>query len=206
MKRLHPTAAAIEEAAVAIRAGGVVAYPTETVYGLGVDPFNDGAVARLIEMKGRDAASAFILIVAEPEDVSGLCESIPDTAQCLMQAFWPGPLSLVLPKAASLSELVTGGRSTVAVRCPDQPVARALCQAVGGPLVSTSLNRSGAAPALDLASVDLIGIAVALDGGVLAPSAPSTVYDVAKGTVLRAGPIPEASIAAALRREGMGPV
>ncbi|MBI2422001.1 MAG: threonylcarbamoyl-AMP synthase [Candidatus Hydrogenedentes bacterium] len=198
MKRVPPTAEGLAAAAACLRAGGVVAYPTETVYGLGVDPFNVDAVERLLEAKGRPAGNPFIMIVAETGDADSLCEEPGEDARLLMKAFWPGPLSLILPKHPGLPDVAAGGLGEVAVRCPALEIARDLCRAVGGPLISTSLNRSGEPPALDLDTCVLEGIDLAVDTGALPPAKPSTVYHVAERRVLREGPIGVGAIAAVL--------
>lgn len=190
MNFVPPTSAGIAAAAEAIRAGEVVAYPTETVYGLAVDPFNEQALERLVAVKGREEGKPVLLIVAEPDQASRLTDGplTPRAAACAA-AFWPGPLSLVLPGNPALSRMLLNGEGRVCVRCPSCETARALCRAAGGPLTSTSANRSGEAPARCAAEADLPGVALVLDGGALAPSPPSTVFDPERGIVLREGAV-----------------
>lgn len=143
-ERLAPDPKGLTRAADLLRAGGLVAFPTETVYGLGAHAGQDRAVARIFEAKGRPRFNPLIVHLAEPDQAREVVEW-PDTADLLARAFWPGPLTLVLPlrQAAPISPLVTGGLPTLAVRVPDHPVARALLRDVGGPVAAPSANASG---------------------------------------------------------------
>lgn len=143
-ERLVPDPKGLTRAADLLRAGGLVAFPTETVYGLGAHAGQDRAVARIFEAKGRPRFNPLIVHLAEPDQAREVVEW-PDTADLLARAFWPGPLTLVLPlrQAAPISPLVTGGLPTLAVRVPDHPVARALLRDVGGPVAAPSANASG---------------------------------------------------------------
>lgn len=199
MRVLPATPGGLAVAAAAIRAGEVVAYPTETVYGLGADPFNESALARLFEIKGRPETNPVLLIVSDAEEVGRVAAEVSEAARACMDAFWPGPLSLVLPAAAGLPAAVTAGGTKVCVRCPGSDVARALCRLAGGPVTSTSANRSGEPAALRLDDALLPGVVLVLDGGTLPSSLPSTVYDPDTGEVLRAGAVPEEALRA-LRR------
>lgn len=199
MKRVAPDQDGLAQAAEAIRAGGVVAYPTETVYGLGADPFNPAALDALFALKRRDAGNPVLLIVADETQLEDVAGAVPETARRLMQAFWPGPLSLLFPRAPSLPDALTAGRPSVCVRCPGLKAARALCEAAGHAVTSTSANRSGCPPALSLDDLGVAGVALAVDGGTLDPSPPSTVFDPASGRVLREGAVPREAILAVLR-------
>ena len=126
---LSPTPAHINQAAAQLAAGGIVGMPTETVYGLAGDASNAAAVAAIYATKGRPADHPLIVHLAPQADVSFWACQAPDYAQALMQAFWPGPLTLVLPRTARAGNFITGGQDTVAVRCPSHPVAQALLQA-----------------------------------------------------------------------------
>lgn len=194
MNIVPATAAGIARAAAVLRAGQVIAYPTETVYGLGVDPFSEAALHRLFEVKGRDAGKAVLLIVAGLDQLESVATGLSDRARRYAEAFWPGPLSLLLPKSPALPGLVTAGSAHVCVRSPACATARRLCEAVGGPITSTSANRSGAPPACSLTGLDLEGVALGLDGGALAPSAPSTVFDPERNEILREGVITRAQL------------
>lgn len=194
MKRVPPNAAGYAEALSILRAGGIVAHPTETVYGLAVDPFNPEAVARLFQAKGRAESNPVLLIIADPEDARRVARAIGANARRLIDAFWPGPLSLALPKTPDLPAALTAGGDTVSLRCTASPEARALCQVFGGPLTSSSANRSGQPPATAPDEIDLDGVALVIDAGALAPSPPSTVYDPDSGTLFREGAITGAMI------------
>ena len=141
---LPASSAAIERAAEILRAGGLVAFPTETVYGLGADAASPAAVAALYAAKGRPRFNPLIAHVASLE--AALREAaLPEAAQRLAERFWPGPLTLVAPalETGSVCELARAGLPSVALRLPAHPVARALIEAFGGPIVAPSANRSG---------------------------------------------------------------
>jgi len=169
----------------------VVAYPTETFYGLGVDPFNGAALERLRQIKGRGEKAISMLIEGDAM-LARLCAEIPPAAAALIQRHWPGPLTLALPARAGLPEaLVMDG--CVAVRQSPHPVAGALVAALGGPLTTTSANRAGEPPATTAAAVvAALGDAChVLDGGATVGGAPSTLVRVrgAAIEVLRRGAI-----------------
>jgi L-threonylcarbamoyladenylate synthase len=196
----------IARAAAILRAGGLVAFPTETVYGLGANALDLAAVARIFAAKGRPANNPLIVHIADASAVSHLAADWPHAASQLAERFWPGPLTLVLPRCDSVPDNVTAGGPTVAVRQPAHPVARALIVATGLPLAAPSANRSTRLSptraehvARDLAGrIDLI-----LDGGPTSGGLESTVLDVTRtpARVLRPGPISPSEIAAI-----MGPV
>jgi L-threonylcarbamoyladenylate synthase len=198
MTLLKPGPDAFQRAAQALHAGEVVGCPTETVYGLCVDPFNEEAVSALFDVKGRDDQNPVLLVVAEIPDVLQVAAEVSVRARRLMERFWPGPLSLVLPRAGDVPGRVTAGRPKVSVRCPAHDYPRALCRVFGGPLTSTSANRSGEPPATDAAGCALPGVSLVIDGGVLMPSAPSTVYDPDEDRVFREGALSAETIRAAL--------
>ncbi len=190
----------LAQAAEAIRSGEVVAYPTETVYGLGVDPFNEVALAKLFELKGRPDTKPILLIVESVRQLDRVALEVSEAARRYMETFWPGPLSLLFPRRPELPLTLTAGGEKVCVRCPGLETARRLCALAGGPITSTSANLSGDPPIIDSADFCLAGVAVLVDGGKLEPSAPSTVLDPDTGRVLRPGAISESAIVA-LRRE-----
>ena len=200
-----PDPEALRAAAEAVRRGGVIAYPTETVYGLGADPFCEAAIDRVFGLKGRDAAKALILLIRGDLDLPRVASEVPETARRLMAAFWPGPLTLVLKASPHLPKLLLGGGDTVAVRVSSHPIARAITDLVAGPVTSTSANRSGQLPARSAADVSTIfgdGIDLIVDGGPSPDDRPSTVVDVS-GTLpilLREGKIEAKTIEAAGRR------
>ena len=132
----------IEQATEILRAGGLVAFPTETVYGLGADATNAAAVGRLFSAKGRPATNPLIVHVADAGVARRYAAAWPDVAQRLADAFWPGPLTLVLPKAASIVAEVTAGLGSVGLRVPNHALTLALLRAFDGPLAGPSANRS----------------------------------------------------------------
>jgi L-threonylcarbamoyladenylate synthase len=172
----------IQEAAALLRAGEVVVFPTETVYGAGGDATNDAAVARIFEAKGRPSDNPLIVHLADAGQVCDVAEGMGPVEQQLAARFWPGPLTLVLPaKAGVLSPRVTAGLATVAVRVPDHPVALALLRACGLPLAAPSANRSGRpSPTLATHVADDLGgrVAAILDGGATGVGLESTVVHV----------------------------
>ncbi len=179
----------ISEALRVLAEDGVVAYPTETVYGLAVNPFSEAALDALFRVKQRDAKHPVLLIVAGVEQVSVLASAVSDRARACMNAFWPGPLSLLLPGVSTLPKRLLDEAGRCCVRCPGREIARDLCRQWGGPLTSTSANLSGLPPAVTAGEAALPGVALALDGGSLEAHLPSTVYDPETGTVLRPGEI-----------------
>ncbi len=175
-------AAAIEAAAARLRAGALVAFPTETVYGLGADAGDDAAVARIFEAKGRPRFNPLIVHIAGTEAADAIVR-LDVRAEALAARFWPGPLTLVLPRRddAGLSLLVSAGLDTVAVRAPDHPVAQALLRAAGRPIAAPSANRSGAISPTTAAHVQAeLGDrpAVVLDGGPCRVGVESTIVDL----------------------------
>jgi L-threonylcarbamoyladenylate synthase len=132
-----------EEAAAYLRHGELAAFPTETVYGLGAVAFDAGAVAKIFTAKGRPPTNPLIVHVADLAEVSRLAAFVSETARALMTVFFPGPLTLVLPKQSAVPDIITAGRDTVGVRMPDHTVAQAFLQAVSQPVAAPSANRSG---------------------------------------------------------------
>jgi L-threonylcarbamoyladenylate synthase len=134
---------ALERAAEILRGGGLVAFPTETVYGLGAHALDPAAVRRIFEAKGRPAYNPIIVHVADTTAARALAQTWPEAADRLAAAFWPGPLTLVVPKRATVPDMVTAGRPAVALRVPAHPVALSLLRAAGVPVAAPSANRSG---------------------------------------------------------------
>ncbi|HIJ65611.1 MAG TPA: threonylcarbamoyl-AMP synthase [Candidatus Hydrogenedentes bacterium] len=196
MKIVPTTDAGLSIAAEAIRAGEIVAYPTEAVYGLGADPFSEKAVRRLFELKGREETKPILLVISDPDQLERVARRVSPRAAAYAKAFWPGPLSMLFPKAQSLAAALTGGADEVCVRCPGSEIARRLCRAVGGPITSTSANRAGAPPARALPDVNVPGVAVGVDGGTLEPGPPSTVFDPTRRAILREGAVPASELTA----------
>jgi L-threonylcarbamoyladenylate synthase len=183
----------IEEAAERIRAGEVVAFPTETVYGMGANALDADAVARIYKLKGRPATSPLIVHVASIEMARTLVSEWPLEAETLAGRYWPGPLTLVLPKAPAIPSIVTAGLSTVGVRVPNHPLALALIREAGVPLAAPSANRFAGLSATTAEHVrEAFGDAVpVLDGGPCQVGIESTVVSINAGkiTLLRPGMI-----------------
>jgi L-threonylcarbamoyladenylate synthase len=179
-----------DRALAALRRGGVVAYPTEGVFGLGCDPRNRQALARLLALKGRSASVGLILIAAEFSQLAPLLAPLAPALEARAAATWPGPVTWVWPAAAGVDPTLSGGRDTLAVRVTAHPTAAALCHAFGGALVSTSANRHGAAPARNAAEVTR-EFGGELDAVVDAPcgdlAGPTELRDAVTGAVLRPG-------------------
>ena len=191
---LPPTAAAMEEAAAILRAGGVVAFPTETVYGLGANGFDAAACAKIYEAKGRPSDNPLILHIAHRAMLDEVALAVPEMAERLLAAFCPGPLTLVLRRRAAVPASITGGLATVGVRLPENDVARALIRAAGFPLAAPSANTSGRPSPTTAAAVltDLAGrIPLILDGGPCRFGVESTIVDVTGdvAVILRPGAI-----------------
>ena len=185
--------ASIRRAAALLRAGELVAFPTETVYGLGADALNGEAAARIFAAKGRPADNPLIAHIAGESGLAGLIAGEPCAcARKLMRAFWPGPMTLIFPKSPRVPREVTAGLDTVAVRMPSHPVARALIRAAQTPIAAPSANRSGRPSPTTAAHVleDMEGrIPLILDGGPCEVGLESTVVDVtgARPRILRPG-------------------
>jgi L-threonylcarbamoyladenylate synthase len=194
----------LDEAVRAIHAGGVVAVPTETLYGLAVDPFRAESVERVFAVKGRVAGRALPLIASDPDQVRERFGALPALARHLALRFWPGPLTLLIAAPLSLAPGVAGGTGKVGVRVPAHAVARALCRACGLPLTATSANISGAPPSGDPDEVERsVGdrIDILIDSGKTAGGLASTIVDVTGSAPLlvRAGAIRWDEIQACLR-------
>jgi len=185
-------------AAAAVRAGGVVVLPTDTVYGVGCDAFSAEAVAAVLAAKGRGREMPPPVLVPNPRTVDGLAREVSDVARALIERFWPGPLTVVLRAQSSLQWDLGDTNGTVAVRMPDDPVALALLREIG-PMAVTSANRTGMPPASSVAQAqDQLGDAVAvyLDGGPSAGGPASTIVDCTgeDAVVLRSGALADEQI------------
>ncbi|MDX2114577.1 MAG: L-threonylcarbamoyladenylate synthase [Planctomycetota bacterium] len=203
-----PGDATIAEAALRLREGGLVAFPTETVYGLGANALDERAVARVFALKKRPATNPLIVHVPGAEQARGLTAGWSAGAEALAGAFWPGPLTIVLPRAADVPSIVAAGGDTVALRAPDHPVAQALLAAAGLPLVGPSANPSGlvsptAAGHVRGAFAEAVasGELLVLDGGPCRAGIESTVVTLAerRPRILRRGVVSAEQISAVLR-------
>ena len=170
-----------------LRLGGVIAYPTESCYGLGCDPRNPRALKRLIALKGRSAAKGLLLIADRYRRLAPFVGAIPPAELARMRRSWPGPVTWVVPASAACPPLLTGGRKTVAIRVTAHPGAAGLSRTLGMALVSTSANKSGQKPAKTAAECRrLFGARVRVVAGRIGTRRrPSTLIDLATGTVLR---------------------
>ena len=182
---------AYEMSAELLRAGQLVAFPTETVYGLGANALNEKAVRSIFEAKGRPADNPLIVHICHQEQLNPLVE-MPPMAERLIDAFWPGPLTLLFPRKSCIPNIVTAGLSTVAVRMPSHPAAKAMLEACGLPVAAPSANRSGRPSPTTAHHVfeDMDGlIPLILDGGACEVGLESTVLDLCHGDpcILRPG-------------------
>lgn len=189
---VHPAPAVIERAANLLREGEIVVFPTETVYGLGAGAFQPAALERIFAAKGRPFSDPLIVHIADRFDLEQLTTSIPEQAKRLAQAFWPGPLTLILPKGSRVPHLVTAGLETVAIRMPRHHVALALIRALGSPIAAPSANRfmHVSPTTAQHAYADLAGrIPLILDAGPCDIGVESTVLDLCSETprILRPG-------------------
>ena len=183
----------VEQGIEVLRKGGVVAYPTDTVYGLGAALLDDAVVQRVIDAKGRAESMGLPLLLSQADILAPVVKEVDATAMALIERFWPGALTLVMTKSSAVSDLVSGGRSSVAVRVPDHPVPRALSEGVGGPIIGTSANRSGAAPASYAVQVreQLNGAVDLVIDGLPSLGVQSTILDLTgpEPRVLRSGAV-----------------
>jgi L-threonylcarbamoyladenylate synthase len=194
---------AAERAADVLRRGGLVAIPTETVYGLGADGLNADAVLKIFEAKGRPQDNPLILHIAQADELDAICHDIPDSARVLAERFWPGPLTMVLPCRDSVPRRTTAGLDTVAVRCPDSEITRAIIRAAGVPIAAPSANTSGKPSPTTAAHVlhDMDGkIDLIVDGGACRVGVESTIVDLTGQTprLLRPGGVTPEELRAVL--------
>lgn len=198
---------AVARAVALLRQGQVIAHPTDTVYGLAAHGLLPQAVARLYQVKQRPDHLAIPLLLADAADLDLVCIDVPPVARELAARFWPGGLSLVLPRAPRVPDAVTAGGPTVAVRLPDHALVRQLCRALGAPLAATSANLHGQPPPVTAAGVAamLVGrLPLILDGGPAPGGIPSTVLDLTTSppVIVRPGPITAEALAPFLK--GLG--
>ncbi len=180
--------AAIAEAVAALRAGGIIAYPTEAVYGLGCDPFDPVAVARLFALKQRPAGQGVLLIAASFAQVQKFIGAVPADVIDRARATWPGPHTWVLPRSAATPDWLAGDHAGIALRVTAHTLAAQLCDAFGGALVSTSANRHGSAPARsaqDARGIFAEELAYILDGATGGLEQPTPIRDAISGAILR---------------------
>jgi L-threonylcarbamoyladenylate synthase len=195
--------ASIAQAVAALRRGEVVGLPTETVYGLAADAGNASAVAKIFALKGRPADHPLIVHIAGAAQLADFCREVPPAAHALAQAFWPGPLTLILPRAASVPDAVTGGQDSVGLRCPAHPLALELLRAFGGGLAAPSANRFGRISPTSAAHVRAefgAAVPIVLDGGDCEVGIESTIVDLVspRPRILRPGRITREQVEAVL--------
>lgn len=198
-----PAPEKLAEAVLILFEGGVVAFPTETFYGLGANARNEAAVEKIFRIKGRDFRNPIALIVADEREVSPLVEEIPAAAKILMQKFWPGPLTLIFRAAPSVSSRLTGGTGKIGIRVSSHPVARLLAAGLAGPITATSANLAGgpecsSADAVIRTLGDLPDAVI--DSGPTPGGSGSTILDITFSTprILREGAIPGGLVRGAL--------
>jgi L-threonylcarbamoyladenylate synthase len=201
----QPSAAVLAEAAAVVLAGGVVAMPTDTLYGLAADPFSAAAVARVFAVKGRSAERAMPLVAVDVDQVIAQIGPLSELARRLAARYWPGPLTLLVARPPSIPADVAGGRGEIGVRVPAHAVPRELCRVSGRLLTATSANRSGEPASNDPADVERSlgeGVDVLLDAGRTPGGAPSTIVDVTgrEARLVRPGAIPWDDVQACMRR------
>jgi L-threonylcarbamoyladenylate synthase len=194
MNPVIPEHSYIESVADILRQGGVIGYPTETIYGIGCNALNSVAVERIYQLKNRDRRKAMILIAGDTVQVSELVTSIPEAAEKLIENFWPGPLTIVFEASSRLKEFAFGKSKTIAIRIPDSVICLELLKETGFPIVSTSANISGAPASTSAEQVEKFfgdQLEVIIDGGPSVDGVPSTVVDITKSParVVREGAI-----------------
>ena len=180
----------LRHAAAVIRAGGIVAHPTEAVYGLGCDPLNPGAVRRLLALKGRPATKGLILIAADFEALRPFVGTVDAAVLRRVRHSWPGPVTWLLPAAPGVPWWLRGSHPTIALRVTAHPLAAALCRAWGGALVSTSANPAGRPPARTALTVRRYfgrGVDLILTGPTGGAAAPTEIRDACSGRIVRPG-------------------
>ena len=176
----------IDDARFYLQTGGVIAYPTEAVYGLGCDPFNKDAVQKLLALKKRPLAKGFIVLIADWAQLPIFIGNVSESKWDLVRDSWPGPVTWLFPKAANVPLWLTGGHPTIAIRMSAHPIAFELCRE--GPVISTSANLSGQAPAIDIPSLQAQfpeGIDALLEGELGGAKQPSSIFDVCTGRRIR---------------------
>src|SRR5262245_62253283 len=201
----QPAADALAEAVAILQAGGVVAMPTDTLYGLAADPFSVDAVARVFAVKGRSAERAMPLVAADVDQIVTQIGPLPELARRLAMTYWPGPLTLLVARPPSIPADVAGGRGEIGVRVPAHAVTRELCRACGRLLTATSANLSGEPPSNDPDAIARAlgdGVDLLLEAGRTPGGAPSTIVDVtgSEPRLVRPGAITWDDVQACIQR------
>lgn len=191
----NPGEEAIRKACAVLKQGGILAFPTETFYGLGADALNEQALKKVFALKQRDYAKPLLVIIAEKDQLHSLVSDIPAVAEKLMDSFWPGPLTIIFKARKGLPSLLTGGTDTVGIRISSHPVARSLASTFGRPLTATSANLSGGKNPITAQDVcDQLGegVDMMLDAGKTKGIKGSTIIDVTLSPprIVREGDVP----------------
>jgi len=200
---LHPDPTLIQAAVESLRQGGILAYPTETFYGLGADAGNEAAIEKLFRIKGRDFSNPIPILIGEEDELEGLVTEVPEAARRLIRVFWPGPLTLVFRASQKVSPRLTANTGLIGIRISSHPSARSLGKTLGAPLTTTSANISGGKESTTAQEVThtigplLDGI---IDGGKTPGLKGSTIINIAVSPpqILRVGIISENEITEAL--------
>lgn len=195
----HPDRGRLSAVAARMKQGAVVAYPTETFYGLGVDVLSPAAIKKLFEVKRRDWSNPVAVIVSDLSMLEKIVEEVPEQGRALMKIFWPGPLTILFKTNHAISKDLTTNTGKIGIRISSHPIAQALCEALGAPLTTTSANLSGLPPSScvrHLKNYFADRLDIIIDGGELDPSRGSTVVDVTEDKVvlIREGVVPATKI------------
>jgi len=195
----NPETELLQQAANIIIAGGVIGYPTETIYGLGANVMNKNAVKKVYNLKGREKNKPILILAENIEHVKQLTASFPESAQILAKEFWPGPLTLVFRAAETLSTLITGDNRTIGIRISDNKICQELLKLCGVPITSTSANISGGVNPVSAKEVEKTfgdKLDLVIDGGESRSRIPSTVVSLVGDSpdIIREGAIPKSEI------------
>jgi L-threonylcarbamoyladenylate synthase len=204
----HPEDKPLILAAEVIQAGGIIVYPTETLYGIGCSAMHRRALQRVHNLKKRAEPKPILVLVRSREELRPLVREIPENAEALMNAFWPGPLTIVFPASATVLPELTQGKATIGIRIPSCALCMRLLELAGVPITSTSANLSGDSPLDTIESMRSVltpGIDLYLDAGALPPSKPSTVIDLSGPSprILREGAVSVDALRAVLPAPGV---
>ena len=172
---VQPNDSGIQKAVIALNNNEIVAYPTETVYGLAVNPFSEEAVEKLFQLKGREENKPILLVIGNLKQLDEVVISVSEKAKICIENFWPGPLSLVLPSISNLPNKLTAGKGKICVRWTSHPVAQKLALEFGHAITSTSANRSGESPARNISELPSDNISIAIEDISTSSSEVSTV-------------------------------
>jgi len=191
---VQPNDSGIQKAVIALNNNEIVAYPTETVYGLAVNPFSEEAVEKLFQLKGREENKPILLVIGNLKQLDEVVISVSEKAKICIEKFWPGPLSLVLPSVSNLPNKLTAGKGKICVRWTSHPIAQKLALEFGHAITSTSANRSGESPARNVLELPSDNISIAIEDISTSSSEVSTVFDPDTGEIFREGVIKKSQL------------